>query len=523
MTTPEESPAPQRGRWLRLVLIALALWVCTLAWALSSPPGASPDEDAHLSAAWAVTHGQSPTAPKLTIPDSLFVRYCYPAAIAHGPCYAAPAAIGSTYVTHTNLTAGYPLTFHWLEGQFFRPGLDASVLSIRAFVAFSCVLLVMLPLVLISLFAGDDAIGTIGVPLVVTLSPLAFFLFGSVNPSSWDMAGAICGWGCFVALVQAKRRLHVLLALVGILVGILAGALARPHGGLLLVIALPLAGPVALARVAPASVVARRWFWAIVGASYVIVGGLSVALILRGALTIRWSNHPPPDPHSPVWHWLSDLPRAGDYVFGSWGGGQFGPLGWLDTAMPAIVPLVFVAAVGYLLIEALRQRRPELSLSLLMTTVGSLFLTTAVLASGIPPDGSVQTRYLWPAYIGVTFTAAAGLARTNKGWVEQLLEGHVRLVLGLGLISAGSVAFFTNLRRYATGLSEFPYVSPALWRPAVLGFGPLVAVFVVAYAALIYLLTTSRLPTVRLPWPRRRAEEDEPVEDSSVPELATEL
>jgi Predicted membrane protein (DUF2142) len=521
MATSLDPPTQGHGRWLRLLLIAVALWVCMLTWALSSPPGSSPDEDAHLAAAWAVTHGESPNGKLFSVPQVLFPEYCYPPAIPEGPCYTPTGAIGSELVTHTNLTAGYPAAFHWLEGKFFRPGLTASVLSIRAFVSFVCVLLIMVPLVLISVTAGDDALRAVGLPLVAILSPLAFFMFGSVNPSSWEMAGAVCGWGCYVALVLANRRSQVFWAIGGMLIGVLAGAVARPSGGLVLLASLPLAGPIVLARIAPAPADQRRRFWTIVGACYATVGAIAVALIFRGALTIRWSNHPPADPHSRVWHWLSDALRAGDYVLGSFGGGHFGALGWLDTPMPAFVPLVFVAASGYLVIAAIRQSRPEVTLSLLMTSLGSLFLTTAVLASGIPPDGSVQSRYLWPAYIGVPFAAVASLGMGNRAGGARVPRGHLRWVAGGALVAATSVGFFTNLWRYTTGLDEFPYLSPMLWHPSVLSFGELVVVFVAAYVALVYLLTARSVPTLRRQWFRARTSGAAPSGGSASPAEST--
>jgi Predicted membrane protein (DUF2142) len=495
MATAETAPHSRVGSWLRLALIGIALWVCMLAWALSSPPGSAPDEDAHLSAAWAIAHGQSANAKTWSVPAVFLPKYCHPSTVLKGPCFNAPSKIGSSRVEFANRTIGYPVTFHWLEGKFFDSSLNASVLWIRAFVSLVCAFLIMLPLLLIKVIAGDRALRTVGLLLVVSLSPLAFFMFGSVNPSSWEMAGAVCSWGSFVALVLATRWIQVPFAVIGIVIGILAGALARPHGGLLLLLALPLAGPLALARIAPAAAAARRRFWLAVIGCYVVVGSVASVLIFRGALSIRWDVSAPRDTHSALWHWLSDAPRSGDYLLSS-----FGPLGWLDTPIPSIVPLLVVAVGGYLVLGALRQGRITLTLSLLMTTVGSLFLTTAVLATGIPPDGHLESRYLWPVYIGVLFTTAAGLLTADRPSLEELLGGHVRLLLSAALVVAGVVGFFTNVRRYATGLGEFPYVSPLLWRPSVLGFTPLLVVFVVAYAFLVYLVMATRLPSM----PRRR-------------------
>jgi hypothetical protein len=478
------SPGRWAG-WWRLIAIAASLGACLLAMALSSPPGSAPDEQSHLEKAWTLSHGQPLDTPRLRVPVVLVKAYCnLPPATPRGPCNTPTGAIASPEVEVVNSTHLYPAAFHRALGWFWTSNLTSSVLRMRAFVSMLCVLLVMVPLVLVRVFAGATAVRAVGLPFLVCLSPLALFLMASVNPSSLEMAGGICSWGSVVALAQARRRWHVVASAGAMLIGVLAGFLTRPNGGLLLAASLFCAGPLLLTRVAPSDARRRRGFWAGVTAVYATGGLLAVLLISRGALRVQWLVNPPPPlvPHPPVWHWLTDALKSADVVLGA-----FGPLGWLDTPLPSIIGTITLAVGGYVVLGAIRRGRVAVAVSVALSAIVSLGLTTAVLASGIPPDGNVQTRYFWSVYIGVLFIAAAGLVVTDG--LEDLLGGPVRVVLVAAMTLASTIAFFTNLRRYTTGLKEFPFLAPVLWQPRLLGVGGLLVAFVVGYVVLAWSVT----------------------------------
>lgn len=490
------------GLWVRLTLVAAALWTCLLAWALSSPPGSAPDEPAHLAASWAVTHGQSADADTYLVPRVLWAISCHSSrekspitsVMQAAPCFPPTGPIGPELLRGPNTTHLYPVAFHWLLGQFLRTDVTTSVYTMRTVVATGCVLLVMVPLVLISVISGTVGLRRFGIPLLVCLSPLALFLFASINPSAWDMAGAVCAWGCLVAMAQARRRVHVAWALGGIVLGVVAGVVSRPLGGLLTLAGIALAAPVVLTRIAPAAPRRRRWFWASVTGVYTIVGALAAGLLVRGVAAIQWGwSTAAQDRYPPLWHWLTDALTFGHYVTNSFTG-----LGWLDTPVPSLVGLMFVGASGYLVLAAVRQGRTAVTLSLAMLIIASFAVTTAILATSNPPDTGAQTRYLWPLFIGVVMTAAAALGTARKA-TDRALAGHVRPVMAVAVTLATSIAFFTNVRRYTVGLTDFPFLTPARWLPPTIGLVQLFALFLGSYVALVLLLT---VPSLQLP--RRR-------------------
>lgn len=493
--------------WLRLLGIGLVLWVTMAMWAFSSPPGSAPDESSHLEAAWAVTHGQSSSDRTYEVPRQIWRTQChgFPAvpsgmARALAPCFTPTGPVGADLVRVTNMTSLYPPGFHWLMGQFWTTDLPASVYRMRAFAALGCTLLIMVPLALLSAIGGLAALRRFGPVLLVCLSPLAFFLFGSVNPSSWDMAGAVCAWGCMVVLAHATRRVHVVVGLAGMALGVLAGALTRPSGGLMLLVGLALAAPIVLGRIAPGERRPRRWFWAVVTCAYLALGVFGVIFAAQGRLSIRWSHTGPPNVHSPLWHWLTDALGFGYYLWGS-----FTRLGWVDTPIPEVVGLIFTAIIGYLVIFAVRQGRAAVLASLLMVSFAAWFLTTAILATGSPPDIGLQTRYMWPLYIGIPMIAAVALgSRPARRGPDDPFAGHVRLVTGGGLIVASWIAFFTNVRRYTVGLVDFPFLSPERWQPPVLGTTTLLVTFLVAYAVLVILLNAGPVSRMLRPFGRIR-------------------
>lgn len=511
----------RRWSWLRLLVIGLSLWATMALWAFSSPPGSGPDENSHLAASWAVTHGQSTSTDTYVVPQRIWQLQCHgEPAVPHGPqrgflpCFTPTGSVGTALIRVTNMTRLYPPGFHWLIGHFWGNDLTTSVYRMRTFVALGCTLLIMVPLVLISAIGGLGGVRTFGPPLLVSLSPLAFFLFGSVNPSSWEMAGAVCAWGCMAALVQAARRWHVVAALTGMALGVLAGVLTRPGGGLMLLAGMCLAAPIALSRIAPTAQRRRRQFWAVVTGCYLAVGAAAVAIGASGRLGLHWYNPVRTDVHSPLWHWSYDALNFGYYLAGS-----FTRLGWLDTPIPEIVGLIFTAIVGFLVLSAIRQGRFVVLASTLMVSFAAWFLTTAVLATGTPPDSGLQTRYVWPLYIGIPMIAALALgSRPATLGPDDTFAGQVRPLVAAGLIIASSIAFFTNVRRYTVGLEVLPVVSPDRWPPPVLTTSALLVCFPVAYVVLVFLLnagpfTGLRPLTGRFRRPARNAAPD-PAEDT---------
>lgn len=102
----ESTQHAKRCHWLKVILLSLGAVLVSIGWATSSPPGASPDESAHIIYAWGTVTGQ--TLPSnvredirgddvalttVTVPDSLYERppqECY-AFKSEAPACATPA------------------------------------------------------------------------------------------------------------------------------------------------------------------------------------------------------------------------------------------------------------------------------------------------------------------------------------------------------------------------------------------------------------------------------------------------
>ncbi len=469
-------------------MVAVTLWLCFVAWAVASPPGSAPDENAHLGAAWAVSHGQSPSARVFIVPAKVAAQSCFSRTHVASPCAPPTGEIGAATVVLPNTTNSYPPVFHRFLGLFFTSDIVSSVLAMRIAVASVSALLIMIPLVLISRISGFTAVRGVGLALLVALTPLVFFLCASVNPSAWELAGAVCAWGSFVALALARSRRDVVWSSLGMATGVMVGALVRPHGGETLVVGLLLGAPVLLARLAPTAPASARRFWSVVIAIYGVVGAVGAVVIARGALAVTWIANPPVDDRSPAYQWAHAALISVRYWVNS-----IGRLGWNDTEVPLAVVAAFFAVGGFLVLAALSRRRSSIAFSIGMVSLGSLFLTTAVLATSRPPGGYLQSRYLWPVYAGVLFVAVAGLASTHEDWVDRLYARHVRIFAGVALTLASGLGYSTNIRRYVTGGAGSQAGATDVWHPVLLGATTLTALFCVVYALFVCSLLVDRV------------------------------
>ncbi len=433
------------------LLGALSMLVALGCWAFASPVGASPDENYHIASVWCA-HGTSEgvcepgaTAETRKVPSQFPLDIVCFAGLPEksAACQSAIPASGELVETERgNFIGAYPPVFYWFAGLFVGDAVDSSVLTMRLINATLFVALVLAVYLLVPPGLRRALVGG----ALVTAVPLGVFLVPSINPSGWGILSAttflVCLLG-YLTVEDRRRRIGLgALAALSLLIGAGARSDAAIYAGVAIVAALILT-----ART-QAHTVRRLAYPAVLGVvavlAFLSAGQSSVADPETGAQRFSIPRLVRTAIDIPAL-WIGGMggaaPQRDFSAGGPWG------LGWLDTAMPAVVWVgmwgVFVAVL-FLAVAGAGRRRG--------LAVGAVALAAFVIPTYIqyltasPVGGLIQPRYVLPL---LTLLAATAMVRLD-GEAFRLTSGH-RWIIATVLIVANTTALFTNLRRYVTG------------------------------------------------------------------------
>lgn len=433
---------PRRRPPLTLVAafaIPVLFFLALVGWSFASPVGSSPDDNFHLPSIWCGLGERQGLCEDSGDPDTRMV----PAAVVNAPCYAYHPEMsaacwnseqeGMAEATWMNANGLYPRLFYATMGVFASEDVVNSVLIMRVF---NSALVVGL---LTGLFFAlpRRTRPALVISTLVTAVPLGLFLIASTNPSAWAYASAAVVWAALYGATQATgRRQYVLGGLA--VVGACLGAGARADAAAFAVFG------VVLAAVLGARRTRRLVVPAIAGA---IVVAVSAAFYLSAdqtsALTSGLPNTNPPLTGAQHVTNLFGVPSLWFGAFGDAG------LGWLDTSVPATVPIfAFAAFCGAVFIGV---RRPGLrqSLALVLALLACWLVPFILLAQSHAVVGTiVQPRYILPLLVML-----AGVASIRPdvlgGWT-----GARALIAGLAVVGSAALAMQFNIRRYTVGAAS---------------------------------------------------------------------
>lgn len=193
---PDATP-PVRRAWILPGIIALLVAMTGIAWAVSSPVGASPDDDYHLGAIWCPPPVDS-TGCRITtidgkkavgVPQSLEKKNvtCY--AFDHDNSAACALAFSDEAPGATLRwdDGNYPWGYYQFQHLLVGSDTARSVLAMRL-VNTMIALALMGAIVLLA----DTALRlSLGVALVTGWVPMGLYFVTSLNPSSWAMTGTL--------------------------------------------------------------------------------------------------------------------------------------------------------------------------------------------------------------------------------------------------------------------------------------------------------------------------------------------
>jgi uncharacterized membrane protein YuzA (DUF378 family) len=440
---PGETLPARRRAVVSYVMIPLLALIALVSWGLASPVGASPDDDFHLSSTWC----GSGLSDECEAGDNADERSVSMDIIGEATCYAgAPLesadcqreGIGEdlserlTSTSRGNFWGLYPPVYYFVMSQFAGEDLQSSVVVMR--IASSMLLVGMMT----ALFALLPPLRrpTLVLALAVSVVPFGMFLIPSNNPSGWAIISAATLWIALLGFFETTGRRRIGLGALA-LVATVVGAGARADSAIYAVVA------VAAVLILKFRFTRRSWTMLILPAVISIIAVLwffsgsqsAAASEGLGAGAERYSLY------VLVIQNFTQMPGLWMGVFGGWG------LGWIDTALPAIVPFAAFGAYAGALFIGFGTRYPRKTLAsafvlVVLVTVPLVILFRSQLIVG----QGVQPRYILPLVV-----LLAGIALTQPvGRVLTASRAHVMIIAG-ALSAANAVALHTNIRRYVTG------------------------------------------------------------------------
>jgi len=442
-----------RGIWTRAwrVVLPVALLIVFASWATTSPVGSSPDDDYHLSSIWCaggeragVCESDPEDSSVRLVPQSVgFAHECFAYDASITAACTAGLSEGVVATDRVNNVQGlYPTLFYRTMHVFVGDDPQRSVLAMRMFNAVLFVALMTLALWVLTPAIRSTLVGAV----LVVFIPLGLFIIPSTNPSSWTITGLTLLWAFGLALARRRSwrspRTWLLAVVAGFsaLLAIGSRVDASAFVALVVVVVVLLTG-IRRAR--------TSWISIVVLLVFATVGLLQYATFgtpRSGFAGGMGGTEPGPG------LLFTNIVYLPVYISGAVGGMA---LGWNDTALPPLVFVFGLLALGALLARGL-EHFPRSKATALAVSLAALIVVPLVFLQreGLAVGEVVQARYLLPLIIVFVLTVSLAIPFGSNQDRGLGLSRALAWVLGLGLGASASIALWVNAHRYAAGIDR---------------------------------------------------------------------
>ena len=445
------------ARWGVGAVLAVAVLVTGLGWALASPVGGSPDDDFHLGSIWCPRPIESSGCRTRVEKDE--VRVQVPQRVGAGPrCYA----------THPDISAScqaslsddkqmysrryddgiYPTGYYRFHHMFVSDNVGRSAIIMRG----------------VNLLIAMGLLGGVGaamparlreqysLAMILSWMPMGMYLVASNNPSSWALTGVLGYAAAMYGSVRAAgRRRWVLLGLS--LVGALLACSCRGDSAFCLFV-------VSLAVFA-----GIRWRRQIL-----VQAATALVVSVIGVWTMQSTGQSRAAATAEFFSKLPDRTRlmtivltVPEYLAGFYGR-RLGA-GWFDVPLDGPVTIMALTLAGGGLFVGARRCdwRKAVSVGII---AGALVFIPMVLSYRLGYENvyQLQPRYLLPLLAPFFIV---WLSRRGRGVI--ISPAQAGLILGLSAV-AHSYAFHRILLRYTHGLHNYYGEMDVGWLPFDLDF-----------------------------------------------------
>jgi hypothetical protein len=432
-------------RWLVSFALFLAVGV---AWALSSPIYSGPDEPAHVIHAAAIPRGDligtdrkprsayvDVTAPRIYTPGGICFAF-HPDRTAD--CYELKGGKGDgtlgTYTARYLPPYGALLGF----GTYWYPPGAGQIYLMRLLSA------AVIAALLASCITTVAAVGSVGfaVGFLFALTPMALYFMGVVNPSSPEIAAGIGIWTHGLAMSHPGAGDDPgMVRRFGIAACVLCAT--RPLSplwlGLTVIVLVVVAGWPRIRELLSRTVV--RW-WA--------AAAVAVTLI-----QLVWSAWAKPlsegNTAQAGLDWPISLTMRVSFGKLYWSNTRemIGMFGWLDTVVPQATIVVWLVAIGALVLLGVVAGPKRMAWALALTLAFMYLVPVAIETWRASSNNLVwHGRYTLPFGVGLPLLGGYAWRRLEGG---PLAIKRVAIWLGASFVFAQILAFGGALRRYTVG------------------------------------------------------------------------
>lgn len=521
---PRSAPAHRIAGVVVVALVGAWFLLFGVAWAVSDPVPAGPDEAMHMVHALAVGQGEITGRPGLSpnrpvgldatirfwdqttryfsvnarrAPDSVYSCVArsldQPANCTDGakcqryvpPSYnRCPDPAGSAPGNRDlrTYTGTYEPTLYALPGLAARLATDdvgAMRLARLGAVIFgtACVM------VAAALLWDRRARGLSLLGLIVALTPMVLYMNGVLNPNGGEMVLTACFFAAVLRVLRSSDRAsRWTWAALGVSGGLLA--VSRPITWLWIAVAVAIA--VALGAGRALAVLRRAGPRAWIAMAAVVIG------LAADQIWWRWIVLTPQSSAT----FSTYLANIGGSIAAlpGWFHDEIGLLGWVELPVPDAVAITWWCLIVGLLITALVvgtwRERVVLALAVVGDLVITVLLGAVLLAqSGLP----MQARYMLPFNIIVVMLAGEIVLQARhrqRRWVSSAV-----VVTAVAAVLCDGASWWANSQRFAVGIhgTVFFPAHPS-WSPP-LGWATWIAVMAVGALALIGAVVVAELPT----------------------------
>ncbi len=509
-----------------MAFLILAAWTLLLvAWVISNPPFAAPDETDHYTRAVGISQGHliGKADPAARIgADARQVAWTRQAArlvtmagsldplpytCATGAGEASAACLGGAAparapVTLLTAVGNYQPLPYLLPAAVMRASSSAPSALRLARGASALLVLLLLALALFALYdASSPLLSVLGLLLAAT--PMVLFCGAILNGSGMEIASAIAFLACLLRVMRTPTRRGWLLA-AGAAGAVFA--LSRPASPLWLVLDLGVLVAWAGARRFGRSIASNR--------AWRIAAGLVIAaVVLNRIWEALYGSHAALDSGqlhagivAGVHEWWRALPEL------------VGKFGYINVKLPLALPVIWLLLVALVALVAAAGGSRRERLVLAAMAAGLVLLPPLFYALFTRPTGfGLQGRQLLPVAVALPLIAGETCYRARA----RLAPEMIRLLSWLVLPAVGIVqvaACYTNAKRFAVGVPGPVWFLPrASWSPPLgwgIWLGTVLAALLCFIAASLIGAASQRTP------PQRRRHAPSPDERGTVPASA---
>ena len=430
---------------LKTAFIVGALSFCISAsWAIASPPGSSPDEDAHLTTAWCIS--------KYGIGECLKVPL---RVVESGKCFFLDAdnlptceyglkkiEVNPERVMNKNI-------YYKVLGYFItQSDIDKSIIKMRMINALISSIVLM---IVILLSTKNVSNATIMGWLIVNV-PLGFFIISSINSSSWAYVFTSALFPLLYNLFKKDFWDIYIIFKISLMV-ILFYSSSQVRYDVLLFLSIYLVTFIPMLFSSDFN--EKKTFRFL--KNKLILSGVSIisSIFLLKEIWNRSRQVEFRDYDISEWENFTRLPSIITGIFGSWG------LGSLEVRMPSITFILAISVVLSIIYLSFKYANYSEIQALVNLIIFAFAIPFFVLVrSNLRVGEWLQPRYILPIFYGILMLSLLIIIRKiNRQNIYTLI------VTGVLITLAYAFAFYTTLRRYTIGLSayDFNLVNESSW------------------------------------------------------------